>query len=147
MPRLMPIATHLFSPARRRHYTFNGLPSFSAKFPTFSLVFCAAINKSNFRQIVEALPNPLWILHLALYVATSQCVLSVTRYRVYLLTMNKIIPPKGSTTDKKEMEYDYVWADKDSDVQTMAKHYGLKSPQPIMCNTPESGNLLDHVSG
>ena len=24
----------------------------------------------------------------------------------------------------------------------MAKHYGLKSPQPIMCNSPESDNYL-----
>ena len=50
-----------------------------------------------------------------------------------------MIPPKGWTTDKEEMEYDYIWADNDSDVHIMAKHYGLKSPQPIMCNTPESG--------
>jgi hypothetical protein len=40
------------------------------------------------------------------------------------------------------MEYDYIWARKDSDVQRMAKHYGLKSPQPIMCNTPEPGNRM-----
>jgi hypothetical protein len=37
------------------------------------------------------------------------------------------------------MEYDYIWADNDSDVHIMAKHYGLKSPQPIMCNSPVSG--------
>ena len=37
------------------------------------------------------------------------------------------------------MEYDYIWADKESDVHEMAKAYGLKSPQPIMCNTAESG--------
>jgi len=40
------------------------------------------------------------------------------------------------------MEYDYVWGNNNSDVQRMAKSYGLKSPQPIMCNTRESGNFL-----
>jgi hypothetical protein len=40
------------------------------------------------------------------------------------------------------MEYDSIWANNNSDVHTMAKHYGLKSPQPIMCNTPESDNCL-----
>jgi hypothetical protein len=40
------------------------------------------------------------------------------------------------------MEYDYIWADKESDVHKMAKCYGLKSPQPIMCNTAESGGCL-----
>jgi hypothetical protein len=51
-----------------------------------------------------------------------------------------MIPPKGWTTDKVEMEYDYMWADKESDVHIMAKSYGLKSPQPIMTNsTRESG--------
>jgi len=27
-------------------------------------------------------------------------------------------------------------------VHIMAKHYGLKSPPPIMCNTPESGGCM-----
>jgi hypothetical protein len=40
------------------------------------------------------------------------------------------------------MEYDYIWADKESDVHKMAKAYGLKSPQPIMCTTPESGGCM-----
>ena len=40
------------------------------------------------------------------------------------------------------MEYDYMWTDNDSDVHIMAKHYGLKLPQPIMCNTPESGGCM-----
>jgi len=53
-----------------------------------------------------------------------------------------VIPPKGWTTDKEEMEYDYMWADKESDVHQMAEAYGLKSPQPIMCNTPESGGCM-----
>ena len=35
-----------------------------------------------------------------------------------------------------------MWADKESDVHKMAKCYGLKSPQPIMCNTPESGDCM-----
>jgi len=26
-----------------------------------------------------------------------------------------MIPPKDWTTDKEEMEYDYIWADKESD--------------------------------
>ena len=38
------------------------------------------------------------------------------------------------------MEYDYIWADNDSDVHRMAKHYGLKSPQPIMCNNTRESN-------
>jgi hypothetical protein len=40
------------------------------------------------------------------------------------------------------MEYDYMWADNESDVRIMAKCYGLKSPQLIMCNTPESGGCM-----
>jgi hypothetical protein len=40
------------------------------------------------------------------------------------------------------MEYDYVWGNNNSDVQRTAKYCGLKSPQPIMCNTRESGNCL-----
>jgi hypothetical protein len=40
------------------------------------------------------------------------------------------------------MEYDSVWADKNSDVHMMAKAYDLESPQPIMCNTRESGNCM-----
>ena len=40
------------------------------------------------------------------------------------------------------MEYDTIWADNRSNIQTMAKHYGLKSPQPIMCNTLESGDCM-----
>jgi hypothetical protein len=40
------------------------------------------------------------------------------------------------------MEYDYIWARNNSDVQRMAKYSGLKSPQPIMCSTPESGNCI-----
>jgi hypothetical protein len=40
------------------------------------------------------------------------------------------------------MEYDSIWANNNSDVHTMAKHYGLKSPQPIMCNSPEFDNCL-----
>src|SRR5256885_7495992 len=68
---------------------FNGLPH--SQFHASSLfVFCAATNKSDFRQIAEASPNPLWIPHLALHlalnvvnIATLLCVLSVNRYRVY----------------------------------------------------------------
>ena len=50
-------------------------------------------NKENVDKVVqtverskpeaEASPNPLWILLLALYLATPLCVFSVTRYRVY----------------------------------------------------------------
>jgi hypothetical protein len=36
-------------------------------FPPSLFVFCAAKNKSDFRQIAEGSPKPLWILHLALY--------------------------------------------------------------------------------
>jgi hypothetical protein len=46
------------------------------------------------------------------------------------------------TTDEAELNYDYYWADNDSDGQVMVKEHGLKSPQPIMCNTPESGDCL-----
>jgi hypothetical protein len=44
-------------------------------------------------------------------------VFSVTRYRVYPTDYDA----KGWTTDKEEMEYDYIWADKESDVHKMAK--------------------------
>jgi hypothetical protein len=40
------------------------------------------------------------------------------------------------------MEYDSIWANNNSDVHTMAKTYGLESPQPIMCNTRESGGCM-----
>jgi len=46
------------------------------------------------------------------------------------------------TTDKVEMGYDYYWGDNDSDGHVMIKEHGLKSPQPIMCNTSESGDCL-----
>ena len=46
------------------------------------------------------------------------------------------------TTEKLEMNYDYYWGDNDSDGQVMAKDYGLRSPQPIMCSTPKSGDCL-----
>ena len=42
------------------------------------------------------------------------------------------------------MDYDYFWADKDSKGQRIARKHGLKSAQPIMCNTLESGDCL-HV--
>jgi hypothetical protein len=65
-------------------------------------------------------------------------VLSVTRYRVYSADYEcKIIPPKGWTTDKEEMDYDYFLGD-----NVMVRDYGLKSPQPIMRNTLESGDCL-----
>ena len=53
-----------------------------------------------------------------------------------------MIPPKGWTTDKEEISYYYCWADNGSDSQMMAEAYCLKSPQPIMCNTPESGDCM-----
>jgi hypothetical protein len=50
---------------------------------SLSLPLLCCYNKFNFRQIAEASPNPLWILHLALCLAKPLCVLFVTRYRVY----------------------------------------------------------------
>jgi hypothetical protein len=55
----------LFSHARRQHHTF---------YQTVVIL--------NF-QIAEASPNLSWTLHLARYLATLLCVLSVTRYRVH----------------------------------------------------------------
>jgi hypothetical protein len=46
------------------------------------------------------------------------------------------------TTDKEELNYDYYWGDDYSDGQVMIKEHGLGSPQPIMRNTPESGDCL-----
>jgi hypothetical protein len=40
------------------------------------------------------------------------------------------------------MDYDYFWADKDSDGQRIARNHGLKSAQPIMCSAPDSDNCL-----
>jgi hypothetical protein len=40
------------------------------------------------------------------------------------------------------MEYDSIWANNDSDVHVMAKAYGLKPPQPIMCSAPDSDNCM-----
>jgi hypothetical protein len=42
-----------------------------------------------------------------------------------------MIPPKGWTTDKEEMEYDYQW------LKTTAE-----TPQPIIRNTRKSGNCM-----
>ena len=53
-----------------------------------------------------------------------------------------MIPPKGWTTDKEEMDYDYFWADKDCDGQRIARKHGLKLAQPIMCSAPDSDNCL-----
>jgi hypothetical protein len=76
------LTTHSF-PTLDGNTHFNGLPpSLISKFPASSL-FCAARNKSDFRQIAEASPNPPWILYLTLYVTTRLCLLFVTRCRVY----------------------------------------------------------------
>jgi hypothetical protein len=48
----------------------------------------------------------------------------------------------GWTTDEDELNYDYWWSNNDSDGQRMAKALGLKSPQPIMCSTRDSGDCL-----
>jgi hypothetical protein len=40
------------------------------------------------------------------------------------------------------MDYDYSWRDNDGAGYWMAKAHGLKSPQPIMWSTPESGNCI-----
>ena len=56
--------------------------------------------------------------------------------------MSKIIPLKDWTTDKEDMDYDYLWADKDSEGQRIARKHGLKSAQPIMCIAPPSGICL-----
>jgi hypothetical protein len=40
------------------------------------------------------------------------------------------------------MGYDYFWADKDSNGQRIARKHGLKSAQPIMRNTRDSGDCL-----
>ena len=84
MPRLVPKAD-VYADVNITHC--NGLPPFSiSKFLAFFLfLFSAATNKSYFRQIAEASPNPLWI---ALYLATPLCVFSVTRYRVYSADYN-----------------------------------------------------------
>ena len=103
-----------------------------SKFPAFSLfVFYAATNKFDFRPIP-------WILHVALHVSTPLCVLSVTRYWVHSADDDpKIIPPEGWTTDKEELDEEFfLWGN------NVAKNHGLKLPQPIMCNTPESGDCL-----
>ena len=51
-------------------------------------------------------------------------------------------PPKGWTTDKKEMGYDFYWANKDSRGQRIVRKHGLKPAQPIMCCTRDSGDCL-----
>lgn len=56
--------------------------------------------------------------------------------------MDKITLPKGWTADSKQLNYDFYWRDDDSDGKVMAKEHGLKSPQPIMCSTSESGDCL-----
>ena len=40
------------------------------------------------------------------------------------------------------MDYDFFWADKDSNGQRIARKHGLKTAQPIMCSTAESGECL-----
>jgi len=40
------------------------------------------------------------------------------------------------------MDYDFYWADDDSDGQRIARKHGLKSPLPIMCSSPESDNCM-----
>jgi hypothetical protein len=62
--------------------------------------------------------------------------------RVYSADYAKLIPPKGWTTDKDDMDYEYFWADKDSCGQRIARKHGLKFVQPIMCTSPDSGDCL-----
>ena len=40
------------------------------------------------------------------------------------------------------MGYDYLWANKDSRGQRIARKHGLKPAQPIMCCTRDSGDCL-----
>jgi hypothetical protein len=40
------------------------------------------------------------------------------------------------------MNYDYFWAHENSYGQRVARTHGLKSAQPIMCSTRESGGCL-----
>src|ERR1700722_5304279 len=86
MPRLMPVTIHIFLTldVNTTHTLTDCRHSQFSKFPVSSLsLFCVTTNRSDFRQIAKASPNFPWILHLALYLATPLCVLSVTRYRVH----------------------------------------------------------------
>ena len=40
------------------------------------------------------------------------------------------------------MDYDFYWADDDSDGQRIARKHGLKSAQPIMSSAPDSDTCM-----
>lgn len=50
--------------------------------------------------------------------------------------------PDGWTNDEEKLDYQYYWSNCDSSGQAMARDYGLKSPQPIMCSATLSNNHL-----
>jgi hypothetical protein len=75
-----------------------------SKFPASSpFLFCAAANKSDLRQIP-------WILHLALYLATPLCVLSVTRCRVYSAQRTKRCLRRSPSTGAMPWSKDMAWS-------------------------------------
>jgi hypothetical protein len=51
----------------------------------------------------------------------------------------QIIPPDGWTTDPDELDVGYVWGNRNSPGQGMARTYGLNTPQPIMCSAADTG--------
>ncbi|MCJ1344693.1 hypothetical protein MMC31_002896 [Peltigera leucophlebia] len=48
----------------------------------------------------------------------------------------------GNTTTTEQMKTDFFWGYDNSPGRALAKDHGLNSPQPIMCNTNESGGCL-----
>jgi hypothetical protein len=72
---------------------------------------------------------------------------SITSSYVYSADYGQT-PPKGWTTDKEEMGYDFFWANRDGPGQIMARKHGLRWAKPIMCSDNESGdNLFMFQSG
>lgn len=57
-------------------------------------------------------------------------------------TLGTISPPNGWTTDTYYLAIDFLWESENGNGHRLAQKYGLNSPQPIMCTTPETGEGL-----
>lgn len=50
--------------------------------------------------------------------------------------------PRGWSDSKDMLAIEANWSTPTSDGNIIARQYGLTNPQPVMCNTPQSGDCL-----
>lgn len=50
--------------------------------------------------------------------------------------------PRGWSDSKEMLAIEANWGTSNSEGNIIARQYGLTNPQPVMCNTPRSGDCL-----